>query len=234
MADKRLVISRRLEDPKGLLDDAEVTMQDAIEPFDESSADMSVILDLIAKDYQPKFGPSSLSSSPAQFIQTFSDLSFTLRSEEESYMREPIAGERPCARGIDCEGRKLYNPTGPVTLVEHLTAQQRQDPPEKPQMCVICKRYIVTFCVLNSMAEGTDMTNLFHSHCNYVNTLGEYALDQCLLAGRTETHGVLAPCVAHCRYYYSPFHDPKGFIRFVQTGYKEIVRGPDGSTRDFQ
>ena len=229
--DKRLVISRRLEDPNGVLDKVvdsdEVEMEDAlresIEIFRETDVDMSFIMDMIQSEFQTKAGPTSVNNSPAQFLQIFSELSFTLRAEEQQYLRQPLPGERECARGLSCEARNIYCATGPVTLVEHMTAQERQDPPAKPSMCVMCKRTTVNWTVINMIAEGTDMSKLFHSHCNYVNTVGEYALDQCLMAGRTETHGVLAPIVAHCRFYYTAFQDTKlGIVRFAQSGYKTV------------
>lgn len=229
--EKRLTPTRRLdrhgvlsikEDQEVTMDDASASLEDAVETFDESSADMSVIVDLIQRDYQSRFGPSEANNSPAEFLKVFRDLDYTLRADEESYMREPLPGERLCARGIHCEGRKIF--TGgmrPVTLVEHLTARQRQEPPEAAQMCILCKRSVVTYYYVQNVCEGTDSSRLFHSHCNFPDSQGEYALSQMLLSGRSETHGVLAPCVAHCRVYLEASMTPQGIVKFTQPGYKK-------------
>ena len=236
---KRVTISRRLEDPNGILsrvkdigdsdnDDVEMDddeLQETIEQFQASDADMSFIVDLIQSKYQSKALPTSFTNSPAQFIQTFSDLNFTLRAEEEQHLRQPFPDEKECASGLECEARNIYSSWGRVTLVEHLTAQERLNPSERAGLCIMCKRSKILYAIINCMCEDTDMSKLFHSHCNYVNTVGEYALDQCMTAGRTETHGVFAPIVAHCRFYYEAYYDNKhGIVRFAQTGYKSVFQ----------
>lgn len=67
---------------------------------------------------------------------------------QESYMRQPIQGERECARGSKCECM-FIDPKCPFICVEFLTMQELSDRPDDNQLCVICSRYVcVSHCYL--------------------------------------------------------------------------------------
>lgn len=54
-------------------------------------------------------------------------------------MRQPIQGERECARGSKCECM-FIDPKCPFICVEFLTMQELSDRPDDNQLCVICSR----------------------------------------------------------------------------------------------
>lgn len=63
------------------------------------------------------------------------ELPIITKMYEESFMRQPTAGERPCAMGDQCECR-LIDPQASFTAVEF----RLPNDPEPPQMCVLCSR----------------------------------------------------------------------------------------------
>ena len=54
-------------------------------------------------------------------------------------MRQPVQGERECARGSKCECM-FIDPKCPFICVEFLTMQELSDRPDDNQLCVICSR----------------------------------------------------------------------------------------------
>lgn len=137
------------------------------------------------------------------------------RQEVANFLRTPAPGttERECVRGEQCEGRFLLIPPGatPVTLVEHSTPGEKD-----PQLCILCKRDVCNFMYLNALVEGDSMDQLFTDHCNIVEQPGEYCLDQCLIAGRRATHGVLQPVAIHCRAWYQYAGQKDGITWFTE------------------
>lgn len=63
------------------------------------------------------------------------DLPIITKVYEESFMRQPAAGERPCAMGEQCECR-FVDRQAPFTAVEF----RLPGDPETPQLCVLCSR----------------------------------------------------------------------------------------------
>jgi hypothetical protein len=63
------------------------------------------------------------------------DLPIITKVYEESFMRQPAAGERPCAMGEQCECR-FVDRQAPFTSVDF----RLPGDPESPQMCVLCSR----------------------------------------------------------------------------------------------
>jgi hypothetical protein len=62
---------------------------------------------------------------------------------EESFMRQPAAGERACAMGEQCECR-FVDRQAPFTAVEFRLPSDPEfrlpSDPDGPQLCVLCSR----------------------------------------------------------------------------------------------
>ena len=63
------------------------------------------------------------------------DVPIITKVYEESFMRQPAAGERPCAMGEQCECR-FVDRQAPFTAVEFRLPSD----PDGPQLCVLCSR----------------------------------------------------------------------------------------------
>lgn len=206
-----------------------VTVASGVEKRDVVADDLSHIFDVLNRQNVQVAGTASMSAElyRDRALKRFREVDFVPRAEEQSYLREPAPGERACIRDEECEGRQVWGPPEPFTLVEHLTAEQRAHPPARRQFCIMCKRHAATMMYIQARCEGTDMSALFNTHANWVNVHGEYALGQSLIATGADTYGVLAPVVAHCRAWYKYYPDPKSGLRyFMQVGYHD-VDGPN-------
>lgn len=73
------------------------------------------------------FGDGEPSAAP--------ELPIITKVYEESFMRQPVAGERPCAMGEQCECR-FVDRQAPFTAVEF----RLPGDPDGPQLCVLCSR----------------------------------------------------------------------------------------------
>lgn len=198
------------------------TIESFVEKRDVIGDDLSYIFDTLQREKGQLIGSSSLNSDiyADRTLQQWKDLDFVSRHEVQAHLRAPLQGERPCIRDDECEARNIHGPPEPITLVEHLTPSQKLSKPKDRQMCIMCKRYAMTYMYVQSRSEGTDMSNLFNTHANYVGRHGEYVIEQCLLASSEDTYGVVAPCVAHCRPLYRWAIDPQsGVGYFFEHGY---------------
>jgi hypothetical protein len=204
-----------------------VTVASGVEERDVVADDLSHIFDVLNRQNVQVAGTASMSAElyRDRALKRFRQVDFVPRAEEQAYLREPApgSGDRPCIRDEECEGRQIPGTPEPFTLVEHLTAEQRAHPPAKRQFCIMCKRHTATMLYIQARCEGTDMSALFNTHANYVNSHGEYTLGQSLIATGADSYGVLAPVVAHCRAWYQYYLDPKTGLRFfLQRGYRDV------------
>lgn len=200
------------------------TVESGVEKRDVVADDLSYIFELLQKDTQVA-GTTSLSSElyRDRALKNFREVDYVPRKEEDSFLRAPVQGERPCIRDEECEARNIFGPPVPFTLVEHLTAKQKTERPAERQMCIMCKRYAVNSIYIQNCCELTDQSKLFNTHANYANRYGEYALEQCIIASSTDSCGALAACAVHCRAWYEYWVDPVTRIQyFRQSGYREL------------
>jgi hypothetical protein len=109
------------------------------------------------------------------------DVPMVSRLYEESYLREPGRGERPCASGDLCECR-FIDPCVPFTCVEFLLPGE--DYPKAPQFCVLCSRKVTQKLFYDILFTGKD------AHC----VIQRYG-NICGVAGQTR-RGLPAPAVA--------------------------------------
>lgn len=219
-----MAVQKRAEIPR-ILEVSELpdfTIESFVDKREIVGDDLSYIFDTLQREKGQLIGASSLNSAlyADRTLKEWKDLDFVSRQEVQAHLRAPLAGERACIRDDQCEARNIHGPPEPITLVEHLTPKQRQNLPKERQLCIMCKRYAMTYMYVQSCSEGTDMSKLFNTHANYVGRYGEYVLEQCILASSDDTHGVVAPCVAHCRPYYDYQIDPQsGIGYFFEKGY---------------
>lgn len=152
-------------------------------------------------------------------------------------MRQPIQGERECARGSKCECM-FIDPKCPFICVEFLTMQELSDRPDDNQLCVICSR-CVCVCVLlvcqcmipsNRRKETQylfyDMTfngKVYNSVIQRFGNMygnGEYA-QSCLLVSNKAQHMpcMPKPIMSHQRNRYVVHRNSSGLLCLRQTRY---------------
>lgn len=204
----------RTKDELMTLPEENEEMKDVISRVKFERNDMSLIFDQ-QRDFSQNWAPKDLTFASAS-VEPIT------RAEVAAHLRSPAPGtqERECVCGERCQGRFLMIPASvsPVTLVEHYTPTAPQ--PKEPQMCILCKRSLCCYMYINAVAEGDSMDQVFTEHCNIVNEKGEYCLDQCLIAGRRSTHGMLQPVALHCRAWYQYAGQQDGVTWFTEAGYK--------------
>ena len=98
------------------------------------------------------------------------------RAYDESFMREPLAGERACAAGALCECH--YVDLGnPFTAVEFLLPEEL--PAATPALCVLCSRKVTQKLFYDVLLAGQAAHATIQRHGNLCGP-GEYA-QQCML-----------------------------------------------------
>jgi hypothetical protein len=142
------------------------------------------------------------------------------RAFEESMMRAPRAGERPCIKDEDCICRKIpgYAPgftavelVPPYIMSQHrASARAHAEPwPERRYTCVldthidVCDMYAYRRS-LNRPADGDVQISYFY---NVVNREGEYPLEACIADAR---FGLMQPVVLFVASNYVPYQLPDG------------------------
>lgn len=219
-----MAVQKRVEIPRILEVDElpQFTIDSFVDKREVVGDDLSYVFDTLQREKGQLIGASSLNSElyTDKTLQEWKDLDFVSRQEVQAHLRAPMNNERECINGEECEARNIYGPPQPITLVEHLTPQQRLDRPKERQLCIMCKRYAMTYLYVQSCNEKTDLSNLFNTHANFVGRHGEYVMEQCILATSDDSYGLIAPIVAHCRPYYDWQIDPQtGIGYFFERGY---------------
>ena len=100
------------------------------------------------------------------------------RAFEESYMREASVHERQCVRGLRCECM-FIDVTQPFVSVEFLTLDELANPPEIPQLCVVCSRKETQYLYFD-MVFGKRVYNSVIQRFGNASGANEYA-PECLL-----------------------------------------------------
>ena len=100
------------------------------------------------------------------------------RAFEESYMREPMANERECARGSKCECQYIDS-SQPFTCVEFLTIDEIANPPPDNQLCVICSRKETQYLYYDMTFNKKVYNSVIQRYGN-ISGGGEYA-PECLI-----------------------------------------------------
>jgi hypothetical protein len=170
------------------------------------------------------------------------------RSEEESFLRQPIPGrhERECVEGENCEGFHVTHAYVRFALVEYQPPEIREEFqrtrkwPEKQGMCIMCRRKYANFVFFNILSRCTsydhssieqaastrNMTEasaaskplMISSFANFVGQ-GEYSPWDIQISGISQYVPLFKPVVLHLRYKYRQ-EKRNGIWYFVQNYYK--------------
>lgn len=99
------------------------------------------------------------------------------RAYEEAFLRETLAGERPCVAGDLCECMNI-DPCTPFVGTEFLLPGEPL--PATPQFCVLCSRKLTQKLFYDIVLAGKDVHGLIQRYGNLCNVPGEYARE-CVL-----------------------------------------------------
>ena len=99
------------------------------------------------------------------------------RAYEESFMRQPLPGERPCAMGELCECMHI-DKASPFVGVE----LRLPNDPEAAQMCVLCSRCTTQKCFYDMCFLGRPVHGIIQRYGSIYGQPGEYAAE-CMLIG---------------------------------------------------
>ena len=102
-------------------------------------------------------------------------LPLVTRAYEESFMREPLAGERACAAGALCECQYV-DAGNPFTATEFLLPEEL--PGATPALCVLCTRKVTQKLFYDVLLAGHAAHGTVQRHGNLCGP-GEYA-QQCM------------------------------------------------------
>jgi|TARA_B110000908_G_scaffold105488_1_gene124213 hypothetical protein len=137
------------------------------------------------------------------------------RKYQDSFLREPINDERPCALGGACEGmhvtEAVLSQSGfiirefllPSQLAEY---EETGEWPREPSLCLLCKRSEIAKAFFNIRSDGAACKSgiSLQNHRVIVDCSGEYRLQNCIVSCPERYEGLLDPVVLYNRNDYSP------------------------------
>jgi hypothetical protein len=136
---------------------------------------------------------------------------------EENYMREPFphSNERACAQGSNCECR-FIDPMKGFIAVEFLTLEEMKDPPDHPQLCVICSRKQTQFLYYDMVFNKSVFNGVIQRYGN-LSGPGEYA-SECLLkcTRNSDIACMPKPIMSHQRNRYTVHMHPEHGIYYLK------------------
>lgn len=119
------------------------------------------------------------------------------RVYEEAYLREPMAGERPCVAGDLCECM-FIDPCTPFVGVEFLLPGEVL--PKVPQFCVLCSRKVTQKLFYDVLFTGKEVHGVIQRYGNLCNVPGEYARECVLVCPpHAPLHCMPLPIMSHQR-----------------------------------
>ena len=126
------------------------------------------------------------------------DVPLITKTYEESFMREPCGGERPCAMGDRCECM-FIDKNAPFVGVEFLLRGEASSTKE-PKMCVLCCRRTTQKLFFDVCYSGKRVQGLIQHYGNLCNQPGEYARECMLICPPgAQWHGMPLPIMSHQR-----------------------------------
>ena len=138
---------------------------------------------------------------------------------EESFMREPMAGERKCVMGTSCEAM-VIDKSKPFIAVEFQLPGKSS---ETPQMCVLCSRKHTQRLFYDFLYRATpaSCTGVIQRYGVLNNVEGEYSMDYTL---------VMPPSgPVHVMPYPSPVHCRNNYKVVVRAATRYIVQKPESA-----
>ena len=107
--------------------------------------------------------------------QSAREVPFVTKAYEESFMREPGAGELPCSMGDVCECRFIDKNAPFVGVQFELPGTRTEGMDESCRMCVLCYRKTTQKLFYDACYSGKRMQGLIQHYGNLCNQPGEYA-----------------------------------------------------------
>ena len=143
------------------------------------------------------------------------------RVYEESYLREPFHGERPCASGALCECN-FIDKSMPFTGVEFVPYGVKRD--ANPAFCVLCSRKITQKLFYEVMLSGKNVRGIIQRYGNIVNVPGEYARECALICPAQGAFQCLpVPIISHQRNKYEVYvNNGVRVIRQLKVRYEDF------------
>ncbi len=133
------------------------------------------------------------SQPPAQEVPILS------RAYEETFMRQPMPGERACAMGDLCECAQIDR-SCPFVGVE----LRLPNDPDEAQLCVLCSRSTTQKCFYDMCCLGKPTHGLIQRYGSIYGQPGEYAAECMLIAPRSVGPASMPlPSVSHQRNRYT-------------------------------
>ena len=153
----------------------------------------------------PGHDHSQIDALLAQYQKSVSDVSHAPphdlvccpRAYEESYLREPVGSERPCARGKGCEGMSLLV-SSPFVLREFVYPGKKEG--DAKSLCLLCRREEISnaYYRLETGNDSQASELALSDHYNLVGVPGEYDVRDCIVSSGKYT-GLPLPVVLHVR-----------------------------------
>lgn len=127
------------------------------------------------------------------------DVPVLTRTYEESFMRQPLPGERACAMGDLCECM-FIDKSCPFVATELRLPKD----PDVPQMCVLCSRSATQKCFYDMCYLGHPVAGVIQRYGCMYGQPGEYAAECMLIPPRSIGPVCMpVPSVSHQRNRYS-------------------------------
>jgi hypothetical protein len=128
------------------------------------------------------------------------DVPILSKAYEETFMRQPGPGERPCAMGEQCECMCIDR-AAPFVGVE---LRLQGDPEGAPQMCVLCSRATTQKCFYDMCYLGRPVKGVIQRYGSIFGQPGEYAAECMLVCPRAlGLASMPVPSVSHQRNRYT-------------------------------
>lgn len=147
------------------------------------------------------------------------------RAYEESFMRQPMPGERPCVMGDQCECMQIDR-NAPFVGVE----LRLPNDPDAPQMCVLCSRATTQKCFYDMCFLGRPVKGVIQRYGGIFGQPGEYAAECMLICPRSLGMASMpVPSVSHQRNRYSVVvHGGAKQLRQHRVGFEDF-QGPSST-----
>ena len=127
------------------------------------------------------------------------DIPILSRAYEESFMRQPVPGERPCVMGSLCECMHIDKSSPFVGMELRLP-----NDPEEAQMCVLCSRCATQKCFYDMCYLGRPVAGVIQRYGSLYGQPGEYAAECMLIPPRAlGLVSMPVPAMSHQRNRYS-------------------------------
>ena len=147
------------------------------------------------------------------------DVPILTRAYEETFMRQPLPGERPCAMRELCECMHI-DKANPFVGVE----LRLPNDPEEAQMCVLCSRSTTQKCFYDICFLGRPTTGIIQRYGCMYGQPGEYAAECMLIPSRAlGIANMPVPSVSHQRNRYSvTTHGGCKHLKQHRVGYEDF------------